>query len=69
MAKQTKELKFEEAIEKLESFVQKLEAGEVPLEESIRIFEEGMELSKWCETRLSEVEARIETIMKPKEIA
>lgn len=64
MPKQTKELKFEEAVEKLEGFIHQLEAGEVPLEESLKIFEEGIALSKWCETRLTEVEGRIETLMK-----
>lgn len=64
MVKTPKPVKFEEAIEKLEGFIAQLEQGEVPLDESLKLFEEGMELAKWCESRLTEVEGRIETLTK-----
>jgi exodeoxyribonuclease VII small subunit len=47
-----KEYTFEEAMEQLETIVNKLEEGDVPLEEAIQQFQEGMTLSKFCHDRL-----------------
>ncbi len=55
---------FEEALRKLESIVKKLEDPEVTLEESIQLYEEGMELSKYCSETLEKAELRIEQINK-----
>ncbi|WP_442870477.1 exodeoxyribonuclease VII small subunit [Aneurinibacillus sp. Ricciae_BoGa-3] len=55
---------FEEAMKKLEEIVSQLEAGEVPLEEAITLFQEGMELSALCNRKLSDVEHRIETLLE-----
>jgi exodeoxyribonuclease VII small subunit len=55
-------LPFEKALAELEGIVQKLERGEVPLEESIALYERGEGLKKRCETLLREAEARIEKI-------
>lgn len=55
-------LPFEKALAELEGIVQKLERGEVPLEESIALYERGESLKKRCEALLREAEARIEKI-------
>ncbi|WP_318508466.1 exodeoxyribonuclease VII small subunit [Bacillus sp. T3] len=54
---------FEEAMEKLEVLVEKLEEGDVPLEEAISIYKEGMELSKLCHDKLKTVEEQLTQIL------
>lgn len=56
-------LTFEEAMEKLEVIVEKLEEGDVPLEEAISIYKEGMELSKICHDKLKNVEEQLTEIL------
>ncbi|MBY6035555.1 exodeoxyribonuclease VII small subunit [Fictibacillus nanhaiensis] len=64
MAEKTnKKLTFEEAMEQLEEIVEKLEQGDVPLEESIDLYHQGMKLSKLCHTKLKNVEKKMDTIM------
>jgi exodeoxyribonuclease VII small subunit len=55
---------FEAAILELEGLVQKLEAGELPLDEAMNSFETGMRLAKFCEDRLNDASGRIEKVMK-----
>lgn len=50
---------FEEAMEQLEQIVEKLEEGDVPLEEAISIYKKGMELSKLCHDKLKNVEEQL----------
>ncbi|HDD44604.1 MAG TPA: exodeoxyribonuclease VII small subunit [Candidatus Desulfofervidus auxilii] len=57
-------LPFEEAIKRLEEIVKKLEAGEIPLEESLKLFEEGMNLIRYCQQKLDEVEKKVELLVK-----
>ncbi|WP_051356460.1 exodeoxyribonuclease VII small subunit [Azorhizobium doebereinerae] len=57
-------LSFEAALAELEGIVQRLEAGNVPLEESIAIYERGEALKKRCEALLGEAEARVATITR-----
>lgn len=57
------QLTFEEAMEKLEKIVERLEDGEVPLEEAISIYKEGMTLSKLCHDKLRNVEEQLTEIM------
>lgn len=57
-------MNFEENIEQLEKIVQELEKGELNLEDSIKKFEEGMELSKKCNDILEEAEKRITILVK-----
>jgi exodeoxyribonuclease VII small subunit len=64
MTKEQSNITFEEAMEKLESIVGRLEDGEVPLEESINLYKEGMELSKWCHDKLKTAEEQLTLIMK-----
>ncbi|WVE36111.1 exodeoxyribonuclease VII small subunit, partial [Priestia megaterium] len=59
-----KEYTFEEAMEQLETIVNKLEEGDVPLEEAIQQFQEGMTLSKFCHDRLQHIEKQMETILR-----
>ena len=54
-----KEAPFEEALKKLESIVEQMEAGELPLETMMARFEEGVRLVKTCQTRLEEAEVKI----------
>ncbi len=56
-------LTFEEAMEKLEVIVEKLEEGDVPLEEAINIYKQGMELSKLCHDKLKSVESQLTQIL------
>jgi exodeoxyribonuclease VII small subunit len=55
---------FEQALQQLEQIVQKLEKGELPLEDSLRLYEEGIRLSRLCHGKLEEAEGRIEVLMK-----
>lgn len=58
------QLTFEEAMERLETVVHQLEDGEVPLEQAIELFQEGMTLSKQCSEKLDSVESRIEMLIE-----
>jgi exodeoxyribonuclease VII small subunit len=53
---------FEAAIAELEAVVKKLEEGDLPLEESLRLYERGVHLSRFCHARLEEAERRIEIL-------
>ena len=55
---------FETGLEKLEGIVEKLERGELSLEESLKLYEEGIRLSRMCHERLQEAEGKIELLMK-----
>ncbi len=57
------ELTFEQALRELEGVVRRLESGEVPLDESIDLYERGEALRKACQTRLDAAQARIEKIV------
>jgi len=56
-------LSFEAALERLEAIVQRLESGEVNLEESIRIYEEGVKIKAFCEKKLAEAQDRVDKIV------
>jgi len=58
-----KEIKFEEAIKKLEEISKELESGSLSLDESVDKFEEGMKLSKTCTKMLNEAEKRINILI------
>ncbi|MBK5962246.1 exodeoxyribonuclease VII small subunit [Rhodoplanes elegans] len=55
-------LSFERALEELESIVERLESGNVPLEESVAIYERGEGLKRRCEELLTQAEARVQKI-------
>lgn len=54
---------FEKSFQQLEEIVKRLESEELPLDESLRLFEEGIRLSRFCHQRLEEVEKKIELIL------
>ena len=56
---------FEEQMAALEGVVEKLERGELTLDESVRLFEEGVRLSRACKAELDAAEGRIEVLMAP----
>ena len=62
--KQKGDLTFEESLKRLEEIVEILEAGNAPLEESIKLYEEGMTLAKSCMTRLNEAKFKLKKIQK-----
>lgn len=55
---------FETCLDELEKVVQELEAGDLPLERSLELFEKGMALSETCRKQLEEAETRVEILMK-----
>lgn len=57
-------MKFEDCLERLEKIVGELERGEVPLEKSLTLFEEGMQLSATCRKQLEEAEGKVEILLK-----
>jgi len=59
--------KFEEALEKLEEIVRRMEAGEMTLEESLKAFEEGVKHAGFCARKLDEAEKRVELLLKQKD--
>ena len=65
--KEQKEKKFEEALEALEEVVERLESGELSLEDSLAAFEQGVHLVKFCNQKLNEVEKKVELLVKDKE--
>lgn len=57
-------LKFEKALENLEEIVSSLEAGDLELEKSLKIFEEGIKMARTCQSHLNEAEKKIEKLIK-----
>ncbi len=55
---------FESQLAALEKIVRELERGDLPLEESLKLFEEGVRLSRECQERLNQAERRIETLLR-----
>jgi exodeoxyribonuclease VII small subunit len=56
--------KFEEHLTKLESVVEQLERGDLTLEDSVRLFEEGVKLSEVCKAELEEAEGRVMVLVE-----
>ena len=61
---QTKTKSFESSLEALEQIVRQLEEGDLPLEKSLELFEQGIRLSRECQDRLSQAERRIEVLLR-----
>jgi exodeoxyribonuclease VII small subunit len=59
--------KFESALEELEGVIEQLESGDLSLEDSLAAFEKGVGLVKYCNQKLSEVEQKVELLIKDKE--
>jgi exodeoxyribonuclease VII small subunit len=60
-------LKFEDAMARLETIVAELEKGDLPLDESLKIFEEGIKLSKNCLKMLDEAERKVEILIQDRD--
>lgn len=60
----TKKQTFETSLAALEKIVRQLEEGDLPLEESLRLFEDGVRLSRECQERLNQAERRIEILLR-----
>jgi len=61
------EIKFEEALKKLEKIVEGLEGGDLPLEESLLRYEEGVKLSRLCQKKLEAARKKVELLTKSKD--
>ena len=57
---------FEESLTRLETVVAKLEGGELTLEQSVELYEEGMRLSEQCKAELDRAEGRVQVLMRGK---
>ena len=60
------EIKFEKAMFRLEKIVEELERGDLDIDKSLEIFEEGIKMSRLCSKKLNEAEAKIEKLTKGK---
>ena len=60
------EIKFEKAMTRLENIVEELERGDLDIDKSLEIFEEGIKMSRLCSNKLNEAEAKIEKLSKGK---
>jgi exodeoxyribonuclease VII small subunit len=56
---------FEEQLAELEQLVEQLERGDLPLEQSVSLFERGVALSNACKAQLSQAESRIQVLLEP----
>lgn len=58
------DIKFEKALEQLEKIVEELESGNMPLEEALKKYEEGVKLSRACSKKLEQVQTKIEVLTR-----
>ena len=59
-----KNLKFEDALKRLEKIVEQLEATDVDIEKSLQLFEEGIKLVRFCSSKLEEAKKKVEILVK-----
>jgi exodeoxyribonuclease VII small subunit len=55
---------FEESLKKLQSIVEKMESGDLPLEEAVESYTEGVRLAQYCHRKLEEADAKVQVLMK-----
>ena len=55
---------FETALKRLEEIIRKLESGDLPLDSALELFEEGVQLSRFCHSKLGQAERRVEILLK-----
>lgn len=65
--KKIENLTYEEAVKRLEEIVNRLEDTDIPLEESLASFQEGVALSRYCREKLAEIEYKVEYLLKEEE--
>lgn len=63
-AEGAKKQAFEQSLARLEEIVRKLESPNLPLDDAMKLFEEGMQLSRECQKQLEQAEARVEILLK-----
>ena len=56
--------KFEDSMTRLEEIVNQMESGDLPLEDTLRLFKEGMKLSEYCSAALGEAQRKVEVLIK-----
>ncbi|MGR9105666.1 MAG: exodeoxyribonuclease VII small subunit [Gammaproteobacteria bacterium] len=64
MAKKTAPVPFEKSLKELEELVEQLEKGDIPLEESLKSFERGIQLTRACQKALKEAEQKVEILLE-----
>lgn len=64
MAKAKKSIDFEEALDQLEELVEDMENGDLTLEESLKAFEQGIKLTRECQTALSQAEQKVQMLVE-----
>ena len=64
MSGDNKPIDFEKALQELESLVERLERGDVPLDEALRTFERGVSLTRQCQARLQAAQQKVEILLK-----
>lgn len=64
MAARKKTLQFEQALEELETLVDDLENGDLPLDEALKAFEKGIQLTQQCQQRLTEAEQKVQLLVE-----
>lgn len=64
MGEKKEEIKFEKAMKRLEKIVEELEKGELDIDKSLEIFEEGIKMSRVCSKKLNEAEKKIEKLTR-----
>ena len=64
MERNNKTPDFEEALAELEKLVERLERGDLPLDEALRTFERGVELTRHCQTSLKSAQQKVEILLK-----
>ncbi|MBM6919696.1 exodeoxyribonuclease VII small subunit [Phocea massiliensis] len=65
MSEKKNEMTFEQAISSLEALVKTLESGELPLEDAMRQYEQGVKLAAYCSKKLNEAKLKIEELKQP----
>ncbi|ACV25905.1 exodeoxyribonuclease VII small subunit [Kangiella koreensis] len=68
-AKKTTSANFENQLQELESIVEQLEGGELPLDDALKVFEKGVKLSRQCQKLLAEAEQKVTILMDNQEQA
>lgn len=64
MTRNSKDVDFERSLAELEKLVQRLEGGELPLDEALKTFERGIELTRHCQTALKAAQQKVEILLK-----
>ena len=63
-----KDMTYEKAIARLEHIIEQLENNEIPLEESIALFQEGIELSQYCDDKLKNIQEKVARIYEDEQL-